>query len=261
VALGTGIWANGLLAGEALSASLTIPVLLPAIGGSWEQSFVAWAIPVAITALLLALVPAPSDARAQRGSAWLPDFRDPRVWRLGTYQSAASLAYFGANTFLPDYLHAAGDPGRVGAALAALNLGQLPASLAVGLIPLSILGSRRTSFVVAAAIVAALAAILALGGPYTIAGCALLGFAGACVLTLSFALPAMLAARDEVARLASGTFTLGYAISFVTTLLSGAAWDATRVAAIAFLPILAAAAIVAFLGPQLTRGMTQSPSR
>ena len=42
VALGTGIWANGLLCGEAISASLTIPFVLPLVGGSWERSFVAW---------------------------------------------------------------------------------------------------------------------------------------------------------------------------------------------------------------------------
>jgi len=63
--------------------------------------------------------------------------------------------------------------------------------------------------------------------------------------------PALTAPPDEVPRLAAGTFTLGYSISFVTTLVSGAAWDATHVAATAFLPLLAAAAIVAILGPRL----------
>lgn len=251
IALGTGIWANGLLCGEAISASLTIPFVLPAIGGSWERSFVAWSIPVALTALLLTLVRAPDERGGDRRAAWLPNFRDPRVWQLGTYQSAASLAYFGANTFLPDYLHATHQGALVGAALAALNIGQIPASLAVGLIPMTVLGKRRTSFVVAALIVLALAGVLWLGGGYAIAGVALLGFTAAYVLTMSFALPALLAPPEEVARLAAGTFTLGYAISFVTTLLSGAAWDATHFAPIAFLPILSAALIVAVLGPRL----------
>jgi CP family cyanate transporter-like MFS transporter len=243
------------LCGEAISASLTIPFILPLVGGSWERSFVAWGIPVAVTALALALVRDPDGGIADRGAAWLPNFRDPRVWQLGTYQSAASLAYFGANTFLPDYLHATGQASLVGAALAALNIGQIPASIAVGLIPMRVLGRRRTSFAVAALIVASLAGVLWLGGGFAIAGVALLGFSAAYVLTVSFALPAMLAPREEVARLASGTFTLGYSISFITTLLSGAAWDATHLPAIAFLPILSAALIVVLLGPRLTGAM------
>ena len=61
-ALGTGIWANGLLCGEAISASLTIPFVLPLVGGSWERSFVAWSIPVVLTALALGAVRDPAGA-------------------------------------------------------------------------------------------------------------------------------------------------------------------------------------------------------
>ncbi|MEA2721388.1 MAG: transporter, family, cyanate transporter, partial [Candidatus Eremiobacteraeota bacterium] len=159
--------------------------------------------------------------------------------------------YFGANTFLPDFLHARGQADLVGPCLAALNIGQLPASFAVGLIPMRIVGKRVTSLLVAALIVAALVGVLAFGGAVTVAAAALLGLTGAYVLTLSFALPAIFAPPHEIARLAGGTFTLGYTFSFVTTLLSGAAWDATHAAAAAFLPMVAAAVIVAVLGPRL----------
>ncbi|HWT07012.1 MAG TPA: MFS transporter, partial [Xanthomonadales bacterium] len=259
IALGTGIWANGLLCGEALSASLTIPFILPLVGGSWERSFVAWSIPVAVTALAFGFA-GKGEARASGpAGAWLPNFRDPRVWLLGTFQSAASLAYFGANTFLPDFLHASGQGGLVGASLAALNVGQIPASLAVGFIPMRILGRRSTSLLVAALIALAVVGVLVLGGAATVAAAALLGLTSAYVLTMSFALPALTAPPDEVPRLAAGTFTLGYAISFVTTLVSGAAWDATHVAAAAFLPLLAAAAIVAVLGPRLGAFALRAP--
>jgi CP family cyanate transporter-like MFS transporter len=250
-ALGTGIWANGLLCGEAISASLTIPFILPLVGGSWERSFVAWSIPVGITALALGLVRDPDDGGNRASGTWLPDFRDPRVWLLGVFQSAASMTYFGANTFLPDFLNATGQGGLVGAALAALNIGQLPASIAVGFIPMRILGRRATSLLVAAMIVAALAGIVLFGGTVAVAGAALLGLTGAYVLTMSFALPALIAQPAQIARLAAGTFTLGYAISFVTTLLSGAAWDATHAPAAAFVPLLAGSVIVAVLGPRL----------
>ncbi|MDB5070638.1 MAG: major facilitator transporter [Candidatus Eremiobacteraeota bacterium] len=265
-AFATGIWANGLLVGEALSASLTLPFVLPLVGGSWEKSFVAWSIPVALTAIALGAVRDPNggDASAATNGAWLPDFRDRRVWLLGTFQSAASLTYFGANTFLPDFLHARGQPELVGPCLAALNIGQLPASFAVGFIPMRILGKRAVSLLVAALIVAAVIGVLAFGGAVTVIAAALLGFTGAYVLTMSFALPAIFAPPGEIARLAGGTFTLGYAFSFVTTLLSGVAWDATHAAAAAFLPMLAGAAIVAVLGPRLgalvRRSSAESPA-
>ncbi len=260
IALGTGIWANGLLCGEAISASLTIPFVLPLVGGSWERSFVAWGVPVVLTALALTAVRDPHPRPPLASGAWLPNFRDKRVWQLGTFQSAASLAYFGANTFLPDYLHATGNVALVGAALAALNIGQIPASLAVGLIPMRVLGRPATSLFVAALIAVAVVVVLALGGAGTVAGAALLGFAAAYILTLSFALPALSAPAHEVPRLAAGTFTLGYGISFVTTLLSGAAWDATHVAATAFLPIFLAALIVAVLGPRLAPVVERGPA-
>lgn len=260
IALGTGIWANGLLCGEAISASLTIPFVLPLVGGSWERSFAAWSVPVVVTALALSAVRDPTRPTLVTSGAWLPNFRDARVWQLGVFQSAASLAYFGANTFLPDYLHAIGSVALVGAALAALNIGQIPASLAVGLIPMRILGRPVTSLVVAALIVVAVAVVLLLGGIGTVIGAALLGLTAAYILTMSFALPALSAPAHEVPRLAAGTFTLGYAISFVTTLLSGVAWDATHVAAAAFLPIFLAAVIVAVLGPRLARVIERAPA-
>ena len=251
IALGTGVWANGLLCGEAISASLTLPFVLPLAGGSWERSFALWSVPVVVTALAVGAVRDADDGRAAPGTAWLPNFRDRRVWKLGVFQSAASLAYFGANTFLPDFLHATGQSGLVGASLAALNVAQLPASLAVGFIPMRVLARPLTSFIVAALIAAALGGILAIGGVVTVAAAAVLGFSAAYILTLSFALPAMWAPQHEVAPVAAGSFTLGYTIAFVMTLISGAAWDATHLPAAAFLPLLAAAGIVAVLGPRL----------
>ena len=250
-AFATGVWANGLLCGEALSASLTLPLVLPLVGGSWERSFVVWGAVVALTAIFLSAVRERDPRPRERNRAWLPDFRDRRVWLLGTFQSAASLAYFGANTFFPDFLHATGQPGLVAACLAALNIGQIPASLAVGLIPMRILAQRGTSLLVAALIVTALIGVLAFGGAVTVAAAALLGLCAAYVLTMTFALPALFAPPDQIARLAAGAFTLGYAISFITSILSGVAWDATHAPAAAFLPMLAAAVIVAVLGPRL----------
>ncbi len=259
IGMATSIWANGLLCGEALSAALTIPFILPWSGGSWEIAIAVWSIPVVVSAIALGVVPAPGDVVPVVAPRWLPDFRDRRVWAIGLFQSAASLTYFGANTFIPDFLHASQRPELVGPALAALNVGQLPASLVLGLVPLRYLALRRTAFAVAAAIVAGLVAFeIDLGPVAILVAATAFGFCAAYVLAFSFALPAFLAHGDDVARVSAGTFTIGYGIAFLATVFSGALWDATHLPALAFLPNAGAALIILVLGAPLGRAALAS---
>jgi CP family cyanate transporter-like MFS transporter len=260
VAFATGIWANGLLCGEAIPASLTLPLVLPWLGGDWARTLAIWSAFVAATAVALLVARVGGDERPPAGARWFPDLRDRRVWEIGIFQSAASLAYFGANTFIPDYLHATAQPGLVGPALSVLNVGQLPASLVVGLIPLRLLGRRVTSLLVAALLLMALVAFLWGGTSGELVAAALFGLCAAYVLTLSFAMPAILAAPGDVARVSGGTFALGYAIAFVATLVAGASWDATHVPAVAFAPIVVAAFIVAFFGSRLGSAVVRATS-
>ena len=251
IARATGVWSNGLLVGELLSAALTLPVILPLVG-TWEATFVVWCIPVLITAGLVAVgtphVPAADGAPRLSG---LPDVRNASMWRLGILQSSASMVYFGANTFIPDYLHVTNQADLVGLALASLNGAQVPASLVIGLVPLPILARPATSYAFGAAIVAALVVVLTLPGAPLVVAAGVLGFCAAYVLVLSFALPALLAAPGEVARLSAGTFAISYSTAFLVTLITGAVWDATHVEASAFLPALLGSAIVVLLGPSL----------
>jgi CP family cyanate transporter-like MFS transporter len=188
----------------------------------------------------------------------MPDWRDARMWRLGLFQSAASMIYFGANTFIPDYLHATNQADLVGLALASLNGMQVPASAVIGFVPMRVLGRRSTSYVVAAAILAALVVVVLVPGMPLVVAAGVFGFCGAYVLVMSFALPALLAAPREVARLSAGTFTISYTTAFVLTLTAGAVWDASHVEASAFLPALVGAAIVVVLGPSLTAAAAAS---
>jgi CP family cyanate transporter-like MFS transporter len=249
----TGFWSNGLLVGELLSAGLTLPVVLPLVG-SWEASFVVWSVPVLITALLVTVgTPnVPRDPGAVKPSG-MPDWRSARMWRLGLLQSSASMVYFGANTFIPDYLHATNQADLVGAALAALNGGQVPASAVIGLVPLRFLARRETSYGVAVAILIALAVTLTLPGVPLVVAAGVFGFCAAYILVLSFALPALLAQPAEVARLSAGTFAISYSTAFLVTLLTGAVWDATHVEASAFLPALIGSALVVSLAPKLVQ--------
>lgn len=247
----TGLWSNGLLVGELLSASLTLPLVLPLVG-SWPASFAFWSAPVLITAVLIAVgtphTPRSVNLPPARG---MPDWRSRRMWQLGLFQSSASMVYFGANTFIPDYLHTINHGDLVGLALASLNAAQVPASAVVGLVPLRALARGAMSYTVAAAILISLLVVLTLPGAPLVAAAGVFGFCAAYILVLSFALPALVAEPADVARLSAGTFAISYSTAFVVTLLSGAVWDATRIEASAFLPALAGAAIVAGLGPRL----------
>jgi CP family cyanate transporter-like MFS transporter len=266
IARATGVWSNGLLVGELLSASLTLPLILPLVG-SWEASLVVWSVPVLVTAALVALgTPHVHDLPGAPRPSGMPDLRSGRLWQLGILQSAASMVYFGANTFIPDYLHATNQVDLVGLALASLNGAQVPASAVIGLVPLRFLARPTTSYAVAAAIIAALAVVLTLPGVPLVIAAGVLGFCAAYILVLSFALPALLAAPQDVARLSAGVFAISYSTAFLTTLVAGAAWDATGVEASAFLPALVGSVIVAFFGPRLVaaadksqRGSSTSP--
>jgi MFS transporter, CP family, cyanate transporter len=251
LSLGTSIWANGLLSGEALSASLTIPVILPMVGQSWERSLEVWSIPVFLTAVAFMFVRDGANDKPVIGARWFPNFRDGRLWQLGAFQAAASLTYFGANTFTPDYLHATGQPQLIAACLAALNIGQLPASIAVGMLPMRTLRHPALLFAVTALMVAGLFGFLYGDAFMKIVASAIFGIFAAYILTMSFTLPALIAPQHDVARMSAGTFTLGYSLSFLATLVSGVLWDQTHVPATAFAPILIAAVIVVVVGPKL----------
>ena len=259
----TGFWSNGLLVGELLSASLTLPLILPLVG-SWELVFVVWSIPVLITAALVAAL-TPREARSSTlvRPGGMPDWRSGRMWRLAMLQSSASMVYFGANTFIPDYLHATNQPELVAYALAALNGFQVPASAVIGLVPFHVLARPSTSFGVAGAILVSLAVTLLLPGAPLVIAAGVLGFCAAYILVLSFALPALLTDAEHVARLSAGTFAISYTTAFFVTLLSGAVWDTTHVEASAFLPALVAVIIVVAVAPGLAllaqRGSSASP--
>jgi MFS transporter, CP family, cyanate transporter len=252
VALATAVYANGLLMGEVLGASLTIPLILPLVAGSWEWSFALWAVPVLLTALLMifgtAEAPLPATARRAR---WWPDWRDPRLWQLGLLQGGCSVLYFACNAFIPDYLHATQRGDLVNSCLTALNAGQLPASL-LALLSVLRLAGRRGPYIAAGTVGLLGLAGLLLSGPIgMIASAATIGFCSAFVLILTLALPPLLAAPEEVHRLSAGMLAIGYTLSFIVPFVGGAVWDATGSPATAFLPGAVGATIVLSLGAML----------
>jgi CP family cyanate transporter-like MFS transporter len=259
VARATGVWSNGLLIGELLGAALTIPLILPLVGGAWEAALALWAVPVLLSALLIALSTRSDRGRTPtwRRSAW-PDWHRARTWQLGLLQSAAGLIYFGANTFLPDYLHVSGQADLIGPALTAVNLAQVPASVIVGVVPWGLVAHRLTAFAAGALALASLGPLLSHQPLLILLAAALLGFSSAYVLVICLALPALLANEIEVAPLTAGASAISYSTAFVSNLAAGALWDATQTPLFALLPLLAGTGIILGLGPRLLAASASS---
>src|SRR5262249_46955460 len=161
-----------------------------AIGASWRAGFALWSLPVAATALLLALsTPVAARPRETAAARWWPEWGRRDTWQLGLMQGGAGGLHFASDAFIPGYFHAVCRPAPVGPCLAALNLGQLPASV------LLLFGAQRLSGSKAAYVAPPLFGILGLAGllaaePAMAAlAAATIGFCCAFVLILTLALP------------------------------------------------------------------------
>ena len=256
IALGTAIYSNGLLVGEAISASATIPWVLPLVDRSWRAGLAVWSVPVlVIAAVVWWLRPASDASRAPSLAAaprlWWPDWRDPLTWRLGLIAGYASSLYFANNAFLPDYLASRGRPDLLNPTLAALNWLQMPASvlmIAYG----QRLAMKRWPFVALGAVsVIALAGMLAMADEWIVAWAGVIGFCNAFLLILTLALPPMLSADHDVHRLSAAMIAIGYLCAFVIPILGGFVWDITGTAALAFAPLIVFALVSIALAARL----------
>ena len=254
IGFGTAVFTNGLLVGEILPVALTIPVVLPLLQNSWRASFMLWAVPVVVIALVIMLAAprAPALTQTQKAAQrWWPDWRDPLIWRLGIALGSVNAMYFSANAFLPDYLHHVGRPDLVSAALTALNLGQIPASFLL----LAVAGRLERAIwphiVCGAGSLAAIVGIAVLPGAGIVACAGILGFFAAAILILMLALPPLLAPPDDVHRVSAAMFTISYSCAVITPVFSGLLWDLTGVAWAAFVPLGLCAVLLMALAPTI----------
>lgn len=238
VGLATAAYVNGILVGETLGSALTLPILLPLAGGQWGVIFGLWATLVLATVLLMVwLTPRFPDASGGPHIEWSPDWKRAETWQVGFLLGGVSAAYFGANAFIPDFLHAIGRPHLIGVCLTVLNASQLPASLAAGLVASDAGVRREPFFAIGAAILLSLGIFLLQQDWGLILGAGMLGICFGFALVFCLSLPPKLSSRGEAHRLSAGMFAIGYIYSFVAPLLGGAAWDLSRVPATAFLSI------------------------
>ena len=250
IGFATAVYTNGLLLGEILAVSLTLPLVLPLAGGSWRVAIALWGLPVVLIALLVALlgprrsaVPAAEAVRRR----WWPDWGDARTWQLGFLFGGLNSIYFTTNGFLPEYLTYRGTPELIGSALTALNFGQLPASLMMLGLTGRLLG-RPFAYVAAGLLcLASVFGMLLMSGAWVVFWAGLIGFADAVAFVLILALPPLLSAPDDAHRTAAGMFTISYSCAVAIPIIGGLAWDASGIAAVSFVPIGLSALVVSTL--------------
>lgn len=237
IGFATAVYTNGLLCGEIFPVVLVV-VTVPLLGGGWRGSLELWSVAAAVIALIIFVARPDGDHASAQHSRWMPDWRDPLLWKIGLVASANNQLYFCTNAFLPGLLLQNGQTELIGPALSALNLGQLPGSIIL-ILTASRVERRRWPLVLCGAL-----GLLAVLGTATstsswgiVGSAALVGFTCAVGITLVLTLPALLVAPDDVPHNSAGMFTIGYGIAMLISIISGMVWDITGNAVFAFVPI------------------------
>ena len=256
VALGTAVSSNGIVIGVAAGPALTIPLVLPLTGQSWRLDLLVWSVPGLIAALVLLAVVPRSQPQAGAHAAtprWWPDWNNPLIWLLGLTFGSNNALYFAVNAFLPDYLNSAGRADLIGAALGWMNGSQLVASFIL-MATAERLHRRVWPYLVFGPMPAVgVLGIVLLDGFWIVLAAAVTGFSLAITFVMTFALPPVLAAPDDVHRMAGGMFAISYTIAVIVPVVCGALWDVTGVPWTVFLPVGVCAFALTALGMALTR--------
>jgi CP family cyanate transporter-like MFS transporter len=253
--LGTATYANGMLTAVMLAPALTIPLVLPLVGGSWRLNLALWSVPVLATAILFALLaPRPAGgASAMIAARWWPDWKNPLIWLLGFTFGSNNAAYYGANAFLPDFLAGQGRSDLIGPALAALNAAQFAASLVLLATADRLLRRALPYLVFGPLTLAAFAGMVLTSGYWIVVSAAVMGFASAITFAVIIALPSVLSPPGDAHRTAAGMFTISYSCAVAIPTLSGALWDITGLPWMAFVPLGLCAVTLTLLGTVLSR--------
>ncbi|HEX7380888.1 MAG TPA: MFS transporter [Nevskiaceae bacterium] len=264
IGLATAVYSNGMLSAEGISAAVTLPFILPWLGGSWRWTLVFWSAPVVLAILLVKLrerdvarrAAAESGTAAAHAAAasmrrWWPDWRSVRTWKLGFIVGGASGVYFGVNAFLPGYLTSGGHADLIAGALAALNVSQIPATIVLFFLAQRIAVRRASYLVFGALATVSVVGLFVTPASWIIGWCVLMGVSCAVVITLGLTLPALLSEPGDVQRLAGGMFTVSYLCALLAPVLGGILWDRSGVAELAFAPAAACGVIIAAAGARM----------
>jgi MFS transporter, CP family, cyanate transporter len=258
IALGTIAYTSGMLMGTLFATSLTIPFVLPLVGGSWRLDLLAWAVPALLIAPVFFILSPKGDDQStlgnKFGALWWPNFKDPLVWLLGLTFGSNNSPFFGTNAFLGDFLASQGKADLLGAALGWLNGAQIIAPIILLLLANRLQGRAWPFLLFGPVLLAAfLGLIFGHSGPVILVCAALVGFTTAMTLTATLALPPLLSLPADLARISAGMFTISYTTAIIIPTISGALWDATGRPWTAFVPLCVCALALTVLGTVATR--------
>jgi MFS transporter, CP family, cyanate transporter len=257
IALGTIAYTSGMLMGTLFATGLTIPFVLPLVGGSWRLDLLVWAVPALLIAPVFYIFSPKGDdpsASGKIGALWWPDFKNPLVWLLGLTFGSNNSPFFGTNAFLGDYLASQGKAELLGAALGWLNGAQIVAPIILLLLANRLQGRAWPFLLFGPVLLAAFLGLIFGNSTGVILTCAaLIGFTTAITLTATLALPPLLSSPADLARVSAGMFTISYATAIIIPTISGALWDATGRPWTAFVPLCVCAVALTALGTAATR--------
>jgi CP family cyanate transporter-like MFS transporter len=262
IGFATAVYTNGLLIGETLAVALTIPLVLPLVGGSWRGNFVVWSLPVLLTAALVAACLSrrngATNATAIAGRRWWPYWRQPLIWRLGLILGGVNSMYFVTNAFLPDYVTAAGRADLIGPSLTALNFCQLPASFVMLGLAGRLVKQPWAYRVTGGLAILSVIGMMTMSGFWIVFWSGLLGFVTAVTLILALALPSVLGAPDDVHRTSAGMFTISYSIAMVLSVVGGWLWDMTHTPLAGLAPVALCGFAIVLLASTVLRANPSS---
>src|SRR5205823_3501136 len=101
------------------------------------------------------------------------------------------------NAFIPDYLQHTGRAGMIGAALTALNAGQIPAAFAIAALPDRLLTRRAAYWIPGSILAFGVIALVTVPGVGPVVVAAVLGFLSAWIFVLALALPPLIAGPQD----------------------------------------------------------------
>jgi MFS transporter, CP family, cyanate transporter len=263
IALGTISYTGGMLIGSMFSAALTIPLVLPLVGGSWRLDLAFWAVLALLIVPVFLLLSPKADTHpgstTKIGGRWWPDFKDPLVWLLGITFGSNNSPFFATNAFLGDYLGSEGKSALLGSALGWLNGAQIVSPFLL-LFMSERLQRRAWPFIwLGPLLLLAFVGIIFSQSDTVINICAaLIGTTTAVTLTAILALPPVLSTAADLPRTSAGMFTISYATAILVPTISGALWDATGKPWSAFVPLCICAIVLTVLGVVAARYPTPS---
>ena len=257
IAYGTIAYTSGMLMGSMFSTVLTIPVVLPLLGGSWRLDLIAWAaLSLAIAPVFYLLSPKTDSQSVNSavGGRWWPDWKNPVVWLLGLTFGSNNSAFFSTNAFLGDFLASHGKPELLGPALGWLNGAQILTPIILLLTAERMQRQAWPFLIFGPILLLSFLGLMFIPSTLWLIVCsASIGFTTAITLIATLALPPLLSAPADVPRTAAGMFTISYTIAIIVPTISGALWDFTGVPWTAFVPLCVCAVVLTVLGAVVAR--------